>query len=472
MHDLETLAEIFNNRIFRIPDYQRGYAWGAEQLGQFWEDLENLDLGRVGYHYTGVLTLEPISEGDVKSSEKWQEDSWILERGYKPFYVIDGQQRLTTIIILVKVILDRFNENETINFYEKKDIQKKILYEEVGDYRSFIFGYEKDSPSEAYFRAEILDQSPRTDGSLRETLYTANLKNARVFFEKKTESLAKKELEALLRKILNALKFHAYEVDDEFDVFLRFETINNRGKTLSELELLKNRLIYLTTLLPDTQSGKVGLRAYINDVWKTVYEYLGKNKDNPLNDGDFLQNHWLMHFRHDEPSPQGCLHFLLNQYFVAKNVLGNPSEAILGHNEIEAYVESLSRSASKWFYMFNPAFSSYGKKTIEWLERINRHGFGGFKPLVMAALVKDVGEQKLNELLQAVNRFQFTRYRLILPQSRSTEKRYYRMASLLFHGQDAWMIDEIIKDIKLQKDREISSLFHVGRSDLSFPSMV
>ena len=42
MKELQTLDDIFTKRIFRIPDYQRGYSWGEKQLEEFWEDLTNL----------------------------------------------------------------------------------------------------------------------------------------------------------------------------------------------------------------------------------------------------------------------------------------------------------------------------------------------------------------------------------------------------------------------------------------------
>ena len=46
MKELQTLQQIFQHRIFRIPDYQRGYAWGEKQWIDFWEDLVNLDTER------------------------------------------------------------------------------------------------------------------------------------------------------------------------------------------------------------------------------------------------------------------------------------------------------------------------------------------------------------------------------------------------------------------------------------------
>ena len=52
---LFTLRDIFKDRIFRIPDFQRGYSWNKSQLEDLWEDLQNLDETRK--HYTGMLPL-------------------------------------------------------------------------------------------------------------------------------------------------------------------------------------------------------------------------------------------------------------------------------------------------------------------------------------------------------------------------------------------------------------------------------
>ena len=79
---------------------------------------------------------------------------------------------------------------------------------------------------------------------------------------------------------------------------------------MSHLELLKNRLIYLSTLLDEDDETKGRLRTDINETWKTIYEYLGKNKDNPLDDDDFLFNHWIMYSHTIEVSlmcmPNSC----------------------------------------------------------------------------------------------------------------------------------------------------------------------
>ncbi len=55
---LLTLSKIFTERLFRIPDYQRGYAWTKKHLKDFWSDIQQLEPDH--NHYTGVLTLEDV----------------------------------------------------------------------------------------------------------------------------------------------------------------------------------------------------------------------------------------------------------------------------------------------------------------------------------------------------------------------------------------------------------------------------
>ena len=71
MADLKTLRQLFNETLYRIPDYQRGYAWQEEQLKDFWFDLINLENNR--FHYTGVLTLKPVQESLIHNdaNERW-----------------------------------------------------------------------------------------------------------------------------------------------------------------------------------------------------------------------------------------------------------------------------------------------------------------------------------------------------------------------------------------------------------------
>ena len=208
---LQSLTEIFNEKFFRIPDFQRGYSWGETQREDFWEDLINLKDESI--HYTGLLTIEPIDSKTIENIEKWQDDLWLFERGFGAYYLIDGQQRLTTSIILINELLDKFSDNEGINFNSKKNWQEKFLYQTYNDsykaYKSYMFGYEKDNPSDEYFKTRILNQDSSTSDKVPEqTLYTANLERAKEYFSDKLSKLNNEELQRIFKKVTSKFKYN------------------------------------------------------------------------------------------------------------------------------------------------------------------------------------------------------------------------------------------------------------------------
>jgi len=169
--ELQSLDTLFNSRLFRIPDYQRGYAWGERQLDDFWRDLSRIRESRK--HYTGQLTIEKVPDAEWK---KWTEESWLIEgKGFKPYFVVDGQQRLTTAIILIKCLLTTVPDGHQLAFTEKADWVKKYLLQMAGGVsRAYLFGYDKDNPSYEYLKTEILGE-PSNNYQGTTTTYTANL---------------------------------------------------------------------------------------------------------------------------------------------------------------------------------------------------------------------------------------------------------------------------------------------------------
>src|SRR4051794_16656682 len=89
------LPAVLSGRLLTIPDYQRPYAWGPKQLNDLWEDLDL--LGRTGNHYAGTLVLRAVRAGNGQPSSELADDGATLSW----FEVVDGQQRLTTCLLLL-----------------------------------------------------------------------------------------------------------------------------------------------------------------------------------------------------------------------------------------------------------------------------------------------------------------------------------------------------------------------------------
>jgi len=501
MQELESLQNIFKDRIFKIPDYQRGYAWTTRQLKDFWEDVVNLPPDR--FHYIGLLSLKKL---DRQTWSLWNDEKWLIEdRGYKPFHIVDGQQRLTTFVIFIQAIselLKELPENSEkkeeeiyLGSFSLKAIKESYLVIEKPPQfiiKTYKFGYETDNPSFKFLKHRIFLEP--NSGSIQETFYTLNLENSKKFFKENIAEFYNEygltEIESLFKKLTQNLMFNVYEISDDFDVFVAFETMNNRGKKLSNLELLKNRLIYLTTLYEEDElkpDERTSLREKINDAWKEVYYQLGRNKKYPLNDDDFLVAHWIMYFQYTREKGDDYIRFLLEQKFTPQNIYaktevkvssiqefeeikedeetdqeevetnGNGEEKTilrskLTPKEIEDYVNSLKSAAVHWYNTHHPV-NNPDLPEIErlWIDRLNRIGIIYFRPLVTVSyLSKKIGTDDRVQLFQAIERFIFVTFRLSRAFSTYRNSEFYRAARQLRNHELS--IDTIIERLNERMD--------------------
>lgn len=403
MSELKTLKSLFGERIYTIPDYQRGYIWDTQQLAEFWEDLLNIEDMP---HYMGVLSIK--------------------ENENNMFEVIDGQQRLTTCIILIETLIE-FAENNNFVMTNNKiifseyesdsteNIKSKFLYENniATNKRKYKFKYICDEDSSLYFNHIILKEPDAPE--LQKTLYTNKLENAKLFFTERLKELYEKDnedgIKNVYNKLVNKLKFNEFIIEKDFDINVAFESINNRGKRLSTLELLKNRLLFLTTLLSNNNKDINDTKSAIVKAWAEIYKQLGKNKDNKeLLDDDFLKTHWIFYWGYSRQKGNDFAEFLLKKQFVRKKVYEtlkfsdlttesdysesddedtnnseiNPDNLTL--SVINNYVKSLESFACYWVDSFFPKTASRYKDKediVDLLDKFNRINAGAhFRPLI------------------------------------------------------------------------------------------
>ncbi len=490
--ELHSLSKIFTERLYRIPDYQRGYAWTEKQLKDFWSDLVLLENKK--NHYLGVLTLEEVPD---KVLEQWKDDRWIIEsKSYAPYYIVDGQQRLTTSIILIQAFLQCMNENQNLNYTTLGEIRKKFIFDskDEGISRSYIFGYEKDNPSYEFLKTKIFNEFPETSATLQETIYTHNLEYAKDFFIQKIETLSYTDKEEIYRKLTQRLLFNIYSISSDIDVFIAFETMNNRGKPLSTLELLKNRLIYLSTRFYVEEYEKEKLRHSINEAWKSVYHNLGRNKNNPLDDDNFLMNHFIIYFGKTSVGNEiisedddvvnddfietvrpvsryayrDCSKHLLEDKFTAKNIFSKEvdgsdkdnnckNDTILTINDIYSYVQSLQQYVGLWYKIANPDDSDFSEEEKIWLDKLTRIQYRKrdslVPPFVMVFFQKEKSITKRVRFLKALEQLKFfgllTRYSFYV-----RDEIFLSLAIRL--GRGSVTSDKVIKELEERHSRIVS----------------
>jgi uncharacterized protein with ParB-like and HNH nuclease domain len=135
-------------KVFQIPLYQRNYSWEKSQLEDLWDDLIYLDIGKK--HYFGTILLK-------KSGTK--------QSGLKTFDVyeiIDGQQRITTILILLKEMIVQFKGicTDADSKAELEDLEKNYLkYKDI--YKLELLGDDAE-----FFRRQIIDDQDYPDETL------------------------------------------------------------------------------------------------------------------------------------------------------------------------------------------------------------------------------------------------------------------------------------------------------------------
>ncbi|GAA9306985.1 DUF262 domain-containing protein [Helicobacter pylori] len=248
--ELLNLDGVIEKGVFEIPSYQRGYAWQIRQLKDFWNDLEHVSKLGDKFHYMHSLTLREL-ENEFESSA---------------FEIIDGQQRLATSLILLG-LLAKTTQNKDPK-YSLINLEPILSYKYYGLSEAFRAIMEEEKDLEAF-----------KTSFYAKTFYAKNLIEAYEFFQEKIRNLPNTTLNKLLDALTKKMLFSVVELNDNrIDPFSSFETINNRGKDLSTLELLKNRLHFVAHKICDEEDLE-NLQNEINDTYTRIYHDLRQFED-------------------------------------------------------------------------------------------------------------------------------------------------------------------------------------------------
>lgn len=386
----QNLTEIFNNKIFRIPDYQRGYAWGEKQLIELWDDLEDINSfeGELRKHYTGTIYLEQTSPSE--------EEKWLPS--VKFYNVVDGQQRLSTICILLFELL-KISKN---GFCEesKDDLLKRFILKSntSGASKIYKFSYLSTDKNYNFLLNKIFDDRKVIFQNKSNNQYTKNLLFAKNFFFEKLKDLSNDERTLIFTKVSTALQFDIRYIEKDLDVQAVFETMNNRGKPLSTLEKLKNRLIYLTEKLKNSQEDKIRLRKKINEAWGKIYVSLAQNPDVILDEDIFLSAHLSLYRKpkdavfSEKLAEEKVFQMFCNRaekYDLEENGI---KEEPVTFDKIDDYIIKLSEVAPIWYDIHNS-----NSKLIKKILVLNSSK--ELKILLMSIFIKIEDDELKNKLL-------------------------------------------------------------------------
>ena len=265
-----SLSDIIGNgKVYKVPSYQRDYSWKQDHWEDLWADILTV-LNRDSVHYMGSIVLQ--------------------NKGDKRFSVIDGQQRLSTLTLIVLATIktlhtlidkniDKENNKERISL-----LTKKFLGDKDPGSLTYSAKLELNENNNSFFQTHLMVfRQPLNEKTLGDSdkllwqAYNFFLGKITTYFQNNEngEDLAN----FLNKQVAEKMMFIQIIVEDELSAYTVFETLNSRGVSLTVTDLLKNYLFSLAT--------KVDLE-HVKEKWRKIVDTVGLD-----NFPAFLRHYWI-----------------------------------------------------------------------------------------------------------------------------------------------------------------------------------
>ncbi len=270
--DDRDIGDILGSGFYKIPRFQRPYSWDRENITEFWNDT--------------------IVDSD---SDYFIGSMVMFKLGSSTCGIVDGQQRMTTIAMILCALRNAFNKEGIVDL--ANGIHQLIERNDINNKKTFILSPESSFP---YFQEYIQkfgepEVTPQVGGEEKNlesafTFITSQIKAAidaiksdtTIGNEAKQERI-KKKLISIRDKILG-LKLISVELDDEDDAYIIFETLNTRGKDLNVSDLVKNQLTKMLKKKGEVDTTKIK--------WEKILSTIqGSSSD--ISTDEFLHHYWL-----------------------------------------------------------------------------------------------------------------------------------------------------------------------------------
>ena len=259
---LKDIFSLFSGeRHFVVPQYQRAYSWDSKQINDFLEDINNQRLDKK--YFLGTILFQ----------DKGRED------GFEQIDIVDGQQRITTMVIFMKVLIQLLEKKDKGKEYSRE----KRRYLKDKDY----YKLELIDIDDEFFKTYIVDNN-KLDIDMVKTPSQRRLSIAKKYFSDELKKLGVDKLKEYLKKV-EQTKILTYTVEDAAEATLIFETTNDRGKPLTNLEKTKSFLMHKIYLTKDKPNS---LLKSIHDRFGEIYRLL-EEMENKIDEDSILQYHFI-----------------------------------------------------------------------------------------------------------------------------------------------------------------------------------
>jgi len=329
MSEFITLNTVLGNgKSYKVPIFQRDYSWDKDDWEDLWNDIEEIPNDKT--HYLGYIVLQPIDDS------------------LESYWVIDGQQRLTTLSILalaVTAVFDKWSK-ENIDSDDNKIRKEEITKRFIGNYSVSKLSISPkiilNRNNNDYYQSWLLNyRTPSALAKLKpsqkklQMAFNYYFDQLKIKFEKNKSGA---ELADYLEKIVgNGIVFTQIVVNNDLDAFKVFETLNARGVKLSTADLLKNYLFKLTHQLGEIDLDEAERR------WQNINDTIRANDLTT-----FIRHYWNSKYKLERQptlfkaikreikTPQDAFNFLdklekISQLYTAFN---NPNDELWSKAEV------------------------------------------------------------------------------------------------------------------------------------------
>ncbi len=251
------LQTLFADRVFRIPHYQRFYSWQNRQRQDLFSDLTKLaDQEEEQHHFMATLVCYRTPETRAVGANQ-----------YRIYDVVDGQQRLTTLILLLKCIelalpADTEDRNDLAKILVKRDGHLILL--------------QTNNANERIFNRFIREGVPPETNDIQ-TYSDINLYHAISDCKKFVSAWQKKRnIGSLMSLVLHRLGFVVHDTEDQRAVYTVFEVLNSRGLAVDWLDKTKSMLMGQAYEFAESLAAAEAEIQGLQNIWGEIYRDIAK----------------------------------------------------------------------------------------------------------------------------------------------------------------------------------------------------
>ena len=252
---IQTFGQLISGRLFNIPDYQRSYSWGTPQRRALFADINRTwEAGEDRTHF--MATVVGLRRGTQK----------IVVDEYAEIDIVDGQQRVTTLILLLKSIAKILAPSEG---RVKRNIEEDLVKPDSASLLLLQTNHDTSHHFANYLRYGTSESSGSAKTIADRELLKA-IEECEEFAREWQQQGRLNDLVALLR---NRLEFIFHETPDEALVYTVFEVLNSRGLPVSWVDRLKSML--MATVFETASGNQEKLLKEVHSLWSDIYRCIG-----------------------------------------------------------------------------------------------------------------------------------------------------------------------------------------------------